>query len=68
MLVVARAFTTVNRRFAEGVTIAAGEDLAPRSLADLIAEGFVVDPNASPDAEPKPIDKPPAARSALRKK
>ena len=67
MLVVAKAFTTVNRRFVEGTTIAAGEDLSPRSLPDLLAAGFVVDPDAGPAAELKPADKPPVVRSLVRK-
>lgn len=66
MLVVVKPFVSVNRRFREGAEIAASDDVSPRSFADLLAEGLLIDTGAF-GAEPKPeLDKATGRRSRHR--
>lgn len=66
VLVVVKPFVSVNRRFREGAELAASDDVSPRTVADLLAEGLVVDTGAF-GAEPKPEpEKAAGRRSRLR--
>ena len=45
-MIVLKPFTSHNRRFAAGAEVSAADDIAPHTLANLQARGFVGDPNA----------------------
>lgn len=63
MSTVVKPFTTVNRRFAPGADVSA-EDVAPRTLEELAASGFVTS-ETSPAAAS--AAKPPLARVTGRR-